>query len=220
MPEYQGGIGANAVHEESTLLSEILLNMAVESKVNMVLPKVGGSISSLRKTIKQLKKAGYKVNLIDMSVQYEESLRRMFMRFIKTGRLINPSYVKKVGNNPSKNYDILKKKGEIDGFARIDNNPPKDQPKIKVEDSDDFLQGTGIPVRDGRGVGTKTLTREEFQRAGQASPSKFGSNEDIDLELADPNSLVDDYIPKTARELHEEIIQDDKMLDRLRGCVV
>ena len=220
MPEYQGGIGANAVHEESSLLSEILLNMAVESKVNMVLPKVGGSISSLRKTIKQLKKAGYKVNLIDMSVQYEESLRRMFMRFIKTGRLINPSYVKKVGNNPSKNYDILKKKGEIDGFARIDNNPPKDQPKIKVEDSDDFLQGTGIPVRDGRGVGTKTLTREEFQRAGQASPSKFGSNEDIDLELADPNSLVDDYIPKTARELHEEIIQDDKMLDRLRGCVV
>lgn len=122
IPEYDKGIGAAAVHEESGDLASILENVLMEDGTNIVLPKVGGSSKSIRKTIDRYKAAGYTVRLANMAVTKDNAYRRMIARFVKTGRLIPPSYVDEVGDKPSGVFRELKAEGRADGYAEIDNN--------------------------------------------------------------------------------------------------
>lgn len=141
LPEYQNGIGAMAVHEESSEIAQDLIDAAMGSKTNMVLPKVGDNPESIKKLARKLKKAGYKVKILEMKVPYQEARRRMFSRFLNTGRLIGPDYVRYVGDKPSETYRILKEEGEFDGYASIKNDQQKDQlPSI----ADDAFNGPEI----------------------------------------------------------------------------
>jgi predicted ABC-type ATPase len=129
LPEYADGIGAAAVHEESSDLANILERALVEAGDNLIVPKVGGSPGSIRKAIARFKAAGYEVEIINMSVTADEAYRRMIGRFISTGRLIPPAYVREVGDNPSATFRTLKEEGQADGYAEIDNNGGIDAPK-------------------------------------------------------------------------------------------
>ncbi|NCW68600.1 MAG: hypothetical protein EBV86_08520, partial [Marivivens sp.] len=135
MPEYQGGIGAMAVHEESSEIAKGLLNTVKDFGLNMVIPKVGENPASIRKLQQQLKDAGYEVKLVNMEVAYEEARRRMFGRFVDKGRLINPDYVRMVGDNPTSTYYTLKEEGIFDGYANIDNNGGLDVGPRLTDDS-------------------------------------------------------------------------------------
>jgi N12 class adenine-specific DNA methylase/uncharacterized membrane protein/predicted kinase len=124
LPEFGVGLGANAVHEESGHLADDVLQRLVSAGGNVVLPKVGGKIETVRDVAAALKKAGYQVDLVNISVAPDEAYRRMISRFVKTGRLIGKAYFDGVGDKPDRNYYILKGEGNFNESTSIDGNGP------------------------------------------------------------------------------------------------
>lgn len=151
LPEYQGGVGANAVHRESVSLAEMMQELAIAEGDNLVIPQVGHSVEKMRAKIKRLQDAGYKVQVLDVAVPAEEAAIRMFRRFGATGRILPVEKLNMVGNRPSKTYDLLKEEGAADGFARIDNSVGERDPKPIIEDDGGLFEGTEIRLAESRG---------------------------------------------------------------------
>ncbi len=133
IPGFDRGIGARAVHEESSQLAKIVTADMLDSGVNVIIPKVGENITSILKQIDLLKGSGYSVRIVNMAVSPDNAYRRMIGRFIASGRLIPPSYVDYVGAKPSAVYQELKARGVADGYAEIDNNGAFGAPKPTTE---------------------------------------------------------------------------------------
>ena len=223
LPEYDGGIGANAVHEESSALAERVLNMALELGDNVVIPKVGGTVGSIEKLVNKLKEKGYSVDLVDMSVTYKNARNRMFLRFVKEGRLINPDYVRQVGDNPGKTFDALKVKGAADGYTRIDNNGSIDEGQILIEDTRGLTQGSNIRLRRSGGERDPGGELAGSQERGLRSAEEITDGE-LDLEIP-VGQRIDDatnevtVVNQTMRQIKDEIDYENKMIDRMGYCV-
>jgi len=122
IPEFAGGIGANAVHEESAeIILPKLLERAVVNGDNIVMPRVGKTYSSLVNDIGLLKSAGYKVHLNYLHTDEKVAMQRAVSRYLNTGRLVSLSYIKSVDGNPEKAYQQAKAEGIADSYARYDN---------------------------------------------------------------------------------------------------
>ena len=122
IPEFDGGIGAGAVHEESVELLAAAQNSMMDQGLNIIAQKVGHSDKSIRKLVNSFKDKGYEVSLINMSVTPDIAFGRMLSRFIKKGRIIPPDYFNDIGTKPSAVYRTLREEGIADGYAEIDNN--------------------------------------------------------------------------------------------------
>jgi predicted kinase len=236
MPEYQGGIGAMAVHEESSQIAKGLLNTVKDFGLNVVVPKVGDSPASIRKLQQELKDAGYEVKLINMEVAYPEARRRMFGRFVETGRLLGPDYMRMVGDNPTQTYYTLKEEGVFDGYANIDNNGGLDVgPRL----TDDSFNGPE-PRTAIDGVQLQ-LERSRAERGAEGRPdeaavpeaapvsgveqAQAAARQALDQTEIPIGSTVDDAgnqiaVTVTRRQMLDDIQQDKTMLDRLRECAV
>jgi predicted kinase len=151
LPEYQGGVGANAVHRESVSLAEMMQELAIAEGDNLVIPQVGHNADKMRAKIKRLQEAGYKVQLLDVAVPAEEAAIRMFRRFGATGRILPVEKLNMVGNRPSKTYDLLREEGAADGYTRIDNSVGERDFKPVIEDDAGLLEGTDIRLAESRG---------------------------------------------------------------------
>ena len=150
MPEFAGGVGSNATHVESKAITKDIRNLMIANKNNIVIPTVGANPEKIMAEISAYKDAGYKVNLVDVVVSKEEALRRMLLRFIKSKKLIPPDYMGEVGDLPSVTYDILRKEGVADGYARIDNSVGIEVPKPLIEDTADIFTDAEIRLQRGR----------------------------------------------------------------------
>lgn len=153
LPEYEGGIGANAVHQESKRITEMVQEIAVAKQDNLVIPTVGDDVAKIRTKIDELKDAGYEVDLVDVKVPKDVANARMLARFANTGRIIPSSYIAEVGDNPTKTFDILRQENYADGFTRIDNSVGRADAKPVEEDTRKLLEGTEIQLSYGRGAG-------------------------------------------------------------------
>ena len=231
LPEYRGGIGANAVHEESSFLADLLFKDLMEDGDNLVIPKVGGKLDSIERTIAKLREKGYEVDVVDMKVGAEEALRRMIGRFISKGRLINPEYVREVGNNPGKTYDTIKKRGLADGYGRIDNEGGPDVPRPILEDTRGTLEGFEIELRRGGGesddvVGQPSGSELITARAQQSEEIEIPQIEEslLDTEFPIAQTLDGDENvvaqTMTARQILSDIDADTAMIDRLSRCPI
>jgi len=129
IPEFDRGAGAAAVHEESSDLSKSLQALVISKGSNVVLPKVGDNPVSIKKTVDLYKAAGYKVSIVNMSVNPENAYKRNISRFVSSGRLVPPSYLDFVGSKPSSTYQFMKLNNMADGFAELDNNGGFMEPK-------------------------------------------------------------------------------------------
>jgi len=223
MPEYAGGIGANAVHRESQFMIGQVEMLAKAEGANIVIPTVGSDPAKIRTMIAELKEEGYSVALLDAQVSAEESMTRMLRRFVSTGRLIPISVMRRYGNKPSQTYDILKKEGVADGYARIDNNGPRDGEKAILEDTSGILEGTRLQLRDGRGTGKERFTRAVGEEYGGENIIETDSSLELDMEIpiiskVDETGELTAEV-KTIRQIKEEAAQEDQMLNRLEGCV-
>ena len=175
IPEFDRGIGAAAVHEESSSLSKELMEAMLNSGKNVIIPKVGDKASSILKLIQLLREKGYSVNVMDMAVTPQNAKLRMYGRFVSTGRLIPPSYVDAVGNLPSGVYRELKQQGAADGFAQIDNNGKLGSARPVTDKSgQDFLSGSSLDMdKSGRDIGgaANGIAKEPSQEVlGEVSP--------------------------------------------------
>ena len=144
LPEFQGGIGANAVHHESKVISNKVLDYAVERGDNLVLPRVGANPDTVRMLSSGLKNNGYRVNLVLTEIDPDLALIRMNDRFIRKGRLINPTYAKNIKDSPMKTYNKLKQEGIADGYGKIDTTTRIGEPKKIFEDTADIFTETGL----------------------------------------------------------------------------
>ena len=159
-----------------------------------------------------------------MQVSYSNARMRMYRRFVGTGRLIPPEYVKSVGEKPSQTYDILKKEGAADGYTRIDNNVGFKEKKPIIEDSRNLLEGTDLRLRSGRADGGPGAREPAAQRPSEPDLEEIPAELDLDLEI--PVDLRVDAVSgdlqtttQSVRALREEFAQDDAMLKRLEGCI-
>ena len=177
LPEYQGGVGANAVHQESKIIAREMEDIAIGEGDNLVIPTVGESAGKIAARIDKLKGEGYNVQLVDVQVPAEEAAIRMFRRFYKTGRMIPTDYLNRVGNKPSATYDILRKEGKADGYTRIDNSVSIEEPKPVIEDTGRLLEGTEIRLRNGRRNGAANVRKPDVSRSSQRNNGVSSSEE-------------------------------------------
>lgn len=134
LPEFDGGKNAGAVHEESGDISGEVFKTAVSNGDNIVFPLVGKGLDKLRNINKLLKQQGYSTHLVMMDINPETAAKRAIARFEHTGRFVDPAYVlNEVGMKPSNNYDILKKEGEFDDFAKYSNDVPKGEKPRRMD---------------------------------------------------------------------------------------
>lgn len=68
MPEYRGGIGANAVHQESLRLSRRLFRELSDNGENLVIPVVGQNANGIRELAADLRAKLYTVSLVNLQL--------------------------------------------------------------------------------------------------------------------------------------------------------
>jgi predicted ABC-type ATPase len=147
LPEFDGGVGSNATHVESKLITEQVRDIMIGNGDNILIPTVGLDPEKIRQQVKIYKNNGYLVDLVDVSVPADIARIRMLVRFAKSRKLIPPKYIDKVGDLPSKTYDILKKENIADGYSRIDNSVGIKDAKPLLEDTNKLFEGTDIQLR-------------------------------------------------------------------------
>jgi predicted ABC-type ATPase len=147
LPEFDGGVGSNATHVESKLITEQVRDIMIGNGDNILIPTVGLDPEKIRQQVKIYKNNGYLVDLVDVSVPADIARIRMLVRFAKSRKLIPPKYIDKVGDLPGKTYDILKKENIADGYSRIDNSVGIKDAKPLLEDTNKLFEGTDIQLR-------------------------------------------------------------------------
>ena len=88
--EFQGGVGANAVHKESQIIAEEVREVAMEQGDNLVLGKVGAKYDSIKNLANDLDKNGYRVIITHVKAPIDQIVEQQIGRQFRTGRLVNP----------------------------------------------------------------------------------------------------------------------------------
>lgn len=189
IPGYDDGVGANVVHEESSQINHIVFESAIQTGENIVLPIVGGNANKvISKYINPAKQQGYRVTLVDMMVDPNEALNRMYGRFVSKSRLIPPD-VAKVGRAPSEAFDQLVEKGAADAYTKIDNNPGRGEPRIIVRDDDNLIESSGIDARRLDQEGGRSNRGSDSTQVQTNGPRGRGGN-DADITVTYPNEAA------------------------------
>ena len=175
IPEYKGGVGANAVHTESRLLTSEVRRELMDQGKNILLPRVGGLAKQkeILSLIQEFKEEGYEVKTVFVDTDYKTALGRMYKRFAKTGRLVPPSYIEEVQNTPTDTFHRVKYVG--DGYAWIDNNGEQNQQTIR--------QDSGI-LPTSLFSGGRDDVRRIRRESSEEVVSSFTSEEQVTIEEA------------------------------------
>jgi len=229
LPEFKGGLGANATHEESGRISDQVLNRAITAGDNIILPKVGGDPEKILSTIRALHELGYRVELANLAVPYDTAVQRMIGRFLGTGRLINPDYVRKIAETPTRTYNLLKEHPLVERAQNFDGTQSADAVAQAGRDFAQFHRNRG---RDGGKLGeepgtvggaaapggqTAAVPREADQlRVAPEPASPFAGNPNADLKpIATPTGEVRLAPPD---ELAAELARPAHLVDAVLSC--
>lgn len=146
LPEFDKGLGANAVHEESKIATDRLLNAASKQGFNIVHPVIGTKPEKVAKLIDDLRTKGYTINVRLVNVSPETSVERVIDRYAKSGRAVPLDYVQSIGDKPLKTYEALKTKEGVNAYTYIDNSGPE---KVIKESTDRNFPQSGVRPRSG-----------------------------------------------------------------------
>jgi len=182
MKEYRKGVGANATHKFSKVVSSRIAKEFIDEGANIILPKVTGKsdyrrqpdqtkLNDLILTIENLQSKGYKVDIVYPDANINQAIVRNVTRFAETGRFVHLGYLLSIDNKVRDTYNALKKHFNADttdnvGFTYINNNY-KIGEQIVEEDTAQLFQDDRIVDRnrsrsrkDSRGNAQK-ITQEE-----------------------------------------------------------
>lgn len=167
LPEFNNGLGANAVHKESQNIIDDVLYKALVNGENIVHPIVGGGkLESLVDKISYFKEKGYSVYLNLNELPINKSVGRAINRFIETGRFIPPEILFDYQDKPTQNFNRLKEREDlIDGYSHYSNDVRKGQRPRLIEASE------GVQLLFGRGQRRSERTkssRTEIQSKSKA----------------------------------------------------
>ena len=196
MPEFDNGVGANATHPFSKIVSSEIAQEFIDQGFNVILPKVTGKsdfrqqpdqtkLSDLILSIEDLQSKGYKVDVVYPDANINQALVRAVTRFGETGRFVNIDYLLTIDNKVRDTYNALKEHFNADttddvGFTYINNNFKLGE-HIVEEDTAQLFQDDRIVDRD-RGRSRKysqrkiqEITPEESTLIGIAEEQKENS---------------------------------------------
>ena len=209
IPEYNNGWGASVVHKES---QEIMKSISVISRCrdeNLVMPKVGGDVGTIRKAVITAKRAGYQVYLHYVELSREKATGRMLHRFLSTGRFLAPELIDKydnpeIGNLVLKTYETIKKDGWIDGYSRWDND-------VEVGEKPRLIEGKGLREDFYDRIG-KAQRVEKY--AGDRKYGRAGDRKDTSkIRTGDKQSLME-RIKQNQEKLKEAGSRKPKKLEK------
>ncbi len=221
LPEFANGVGSNAVHTESKLMSFSLIDRAVAQGENIVIPRVGHKLDDVKKILKEFKDKGYRTEVLHIDVSPAEAFKRMIQRFLDTGKLINIDYFESIDIKPKQVYNSIKTK--FDGYAEINANGKIGEQKITEENNLFRLrQGrkeSGNIQKESLGglsetptIQSQAIDKKDFVKKSE----EFQIPTDLKL---DPETNEAVPVFQTQKELLQEFKNDKKMLDRFRDCV-
>ena len=169
LPEFieSNGKRAEQVHEESQMIAEEVLNIAIENSDNVLLPIVGKSENAIMRRYNKLKEAGYDVHLRLVYLPLEKSIERAVNRYRETGRLVPLSYIaNEVGLNPLYNYVTMKEKGLFKSYEAVSTDVKYGQKPKQLTDEElaRLVQGTILQESNLQGSGL--VSRSERGRTG------------------------------------------------------
>jgi CheY-like chemotaxis protein len=220
IPEYRGGIGANAVHAESADLAAELLSRAVVRGDNLALPRVGSEEAGLRRLIDGLREASYEVHLLLADLPVEKAANRAIQRFRRDGRFVPLGYlINAVGDRPATYFETLK--GEVATHARYSTDVAEGEAPRFVEGTDVLRLGgsradraggdqpppspgdggAAPPAGGGAGPGGRPAAAADDGDAGGAGPAAAGrarAERNLNSETGEPRrpfaSAREDYL--------------------------
>lgn len=146
LPEYNDLVsGASLVHDESSVLifgEKGLLEKCLNTGANIVIPKIGHNMNSIKDFCRALTEKHYLVYLVSVDLPRQEATKRAYSRFKKTKRYVPLSLIFDFyADSPSLNYFKLKQSNEKDfifsGFCQISTNVPMGNPFVVFESSMD-----------------------------------------------------------------------------------
>lgn len=234
IPEYDRGIGAAAVHEESSALADRVLARAVAGGDNLVLPKVGAHPASIDRLATLLTKSGYTIDLVLVDVPEPVAVQRMIRRFLATGRIIPPDVLKRGIDGAKATYQLLKSKEQIHAYSHIDNSPDLGEARRAVEDRAEVLaeiargnRGDGDPVpggslpRSGAGDLTQPQTAarspEAALRPGEAADAISAARAELG-EFADTEIDLPDGTRARAGDILDDLDADRAAEAQVQAC--
>ncbi len=218
LPEYDEGLGANAVHEESKQITEAIIGLAISKGWNIVHPIIGAKPDRVLSIIEKMKRNGYTVNVRLVDIPADVSLQRIIRRFgdPDDGRAIPPEYVMSIGDGPVKTFNTLKDNGAINAYTHFNNDVPLGQ-RPTIEQSND----PSYPPReaaDGAGSGRGP----ELQRGSDQAPNEGNGNTLAAVELDGyrlveyreapppiPETVTPDAQLQAARSSFDELVKTD-----------
>ena len=133
LPGYDGGVGANAVHDQSKHIYQSTQDRLVQERYNIVVPTVGDDPIKLQAKAQQLRDAGYEVHLVNMDVPADAAKDRMLRRSAHTGRHVPLDVFEPKAKAAGQSFGVLKQNQNktFDGIAQVDNHtvgPKVDKP--------------------------------------------------------------------------------------------
>lgn len=226
LPEYNKGVGARAVHKESSdIIEEGIMEKALFKGDNIVIPRLGKNLVTMQELIKELKNWGYKVNLHYADAPVKEAIDRSITRYRETGRFVDPQFIGSLGLITSKNYDILKSEEGVESYGKWSTAVKKGEPAVFIEGSEVYQRlrsgrisesGKGLEERREeapRVVPEVTRAKEEIGNEVELSP------EEIERLDAITEGEPTEVIPKemTSEQQAELAIEMDKIHDTPEG---
>jgi predicted ABC-type ATPase len=131
------GLGAGAVHQESSYLVNQLLDQAIENRDSFVVSYTGRDLDWDKKMIQDLKGKGYKVYVHHLQASLDTAVKRMFHRYETEGRYTPPDILIRASKNSTDNFIQLKDwgfgSGLIDGYSWYFNDIEEGSPPVLVE---------------------------------------------------------------------------------------
>lgn len=110
LPEFAGGVGAWAVHEEGSAIMRQVLAKAMANGDDIVWPRID-SKDKIVADVENLKKAGYTVHVKLVDTNAKEAAEAATVRFLKMGRYVSPEMILNYGNLSRESYEAAKATG-------------------------------------------------------------------------------------------------------------
>lgn len=168
LPEYDHGIGAAAVHDESKTIVNMLLDTAIAAGDNIVHPIVGSDEAKLLKLIDNFKKAGYTVGIRLVEVSPKTSIERVKYRFGVEGRPIPLDVIKGYGDKPTGVFYKVIEKESVNEYTHYNNEGAIG--KATHQDARVIKQSGEIPVE--RALRQRRLPGRSNISSGTPQPGK------------------------------------------------
>lgn len=222
--EFHGGLGGRLVHQESKLLEKEIFRTALTKGENIVLAKVGGSVSSIMGYIQQAKANGYIVNLHFVDLQREKVYNRLLNRLINTGRYVEPELIDKYypldrGNLCKNTFETLKNdESLISGYSEWNNDVLKGERPILI----DYKNVDGKFIEEGErnnerrqaeGIGSNSDIRSVGYGGYNGTPSDTGRTDENEFGRTDE-------LQQTSSSVRSEEISDDNRRIREDGEIL